>query len=206
MKYIAAYLLAQIGGCATPDAAKITSILESVGITVDSEAVNAILGKFEGKNVDELIAEGSSKLAVVGGGAAVEICGEVNEIYSEIRITRIGEAYLQTESYTVLRDAVYTEPSDSVIEINDRTRCLVDAESQDRAKHDAYANCRIHFIFRFVCCYIAFRLKRGGIVGSNAAQKQNHQYQITSFINLNTIKKKSFTNFALRGKLSERFS
>ena len=70
MKYIAAYLLAQIGGCATPDAAKITAILESVGATVDAEAITAILGKFEGKNVDELIAEGSSKLAVVGGGAA----------------------------------------------------------------------------------------------------------------------------------------
>ena len=70
MKYIAAYLLAQIGGCATPDAAKINSILESVGITPDAAAVEALLGKFEGKNVDELIAEGSSKLAVVGGGAA----------------------------------------------------------------------------------------------------------------------------------------
>ena len=70
MKYIAAYLLAQIGGCATPDAAKITSILESVGITPDAAAIDALLGKFEGKNVDELIAEGSSKLAVVGGGAA----------------------------------------------------------------------------------------------------------------------------------------
>ena len=70
MKYIAAYLLAQIGGCATPDAAKINSILESVGITPDAAAVEALLGKFEGKNVDELIAEGSSKLAVVGGAAA----------------------------------------------------------------------------------------------------------------------------------------
>ena len=70
MKYIAAYLLAQIGGCATPDAAKINAILESVGIAPEAAAVEALLGKFEGKNVDELIAEGSSKLAVVGGGAA----------------------------------------------------------------------------------------------------------------------------------------
>lgn len=70
MKYIAAYLLAQIGGDAAPNKDKIKSILESVGITVDEEAVNALLSKVEGKNIDELIAEGSSKLAVVGGGSA----------------------------------------------------------------------------------------------------------------------------------------
>ena len=70
MKYIAAYLLAQIGGDAAPNKDKIKAILESVGITVDEEAVNALLSKVEGKNIEELIAEGSSKLAVVGGGGA----------------------------------------------------------------------------------------------------------------------------------------
>ena len=70
MKYIAAYLLAQAGGEATPSKEKITSILESVGIQVDAKAVDALLEKLNGKNVEELIKKGSEKLAVVGGGAA----------------------------------------------------------------------------------------------------------------------------------------
>ena len=68
MKYIAAYLLAQIGGDATPGKDKIKAILESVGITVDEAAIDELLKKFEGKNVDELITEGSSKLSLVSGG------------------------------------------------------------------------------------------------------------------------------------------
>ena len=70
MKYIAAYLLAQAGGEAAPNKAKITAILESVGIQVDEKAVDALLEKLNGKNIEELIKEGSEKLAVVGGGAA----------------------------------------------------------------------------------------------------------------------------------------
>ncbi|OHT09525.1 60S acidic ribosomal protein P2 [Tritrichomonas foetus] len=70
MKYIAAYLLAQAGGDAAPSKAKITSILESVGISVDAQALDALLAKLDGKDIAELIKEGSSKLAVVGGGAA----------------------------------------------------------------------------------------------------------------------------------------
>ena len=70
MKYIAAYLLAQAGGEAAPNKAKITAILESVGIQVDEKAVDALLEKLNGKNIEELIKEGSEKLAVVGGGGA----------------------------------------------------------------------------------------------------------------------------------------
>ena len=70
MKYIAAYLLAQAGGDASPSKEKITAILESVGIQVDAKAIDALLEKLNGKNIEELIKEGSSKLAVVGGGAA----------------------------------------------------------------------------------------------------------------------------------------
>ncbi|OHT17007.1 60S acidic ribosomal protein P2 [Tritrichomonas foetus] len=75
MKYIAAYLLAQAGGDAAPSKAKVTSILESVGIQVDSAALDALLAKLDGKDIAELIKEGSSKLAVVGGGAAAPAAG-----------------------------------------------------------------------------------------------------------------------------------
>ena len=70
MKYIAAYLLAIAGGDKEPSKEKITKILESVGITVDAKAVDALIEKLKGKDVEELIKEGASKLAVVGGGSA----------------------------------------------------------------------------------------------------------------------------------------
>lgn len=70
MKYIAAYLLAQAGGDAAPSKEKLTAILESVGIQVEAKAIDALIEKLSGKDVAELIAEGSAKLAVVGGGAA----------------------------------------------------------------------------------------------------------------------------------------
>ena len=70
MKYIAAYLLAQLGGDAAPSKDKVKAILESVGIAVDDKAIDALFGKLEGKNVEELIEEGASKLTVVGGGGA----------------------------------------------------------------------------------------------------------------------------------------
>ncbi|KAH0788488.1 60S acidic ribosomal protein P2 [Histomonas meleagridis] len=79
MKYIAAYLLAQAGGDASPSKEKITAILESVGIQVDAKAIDALLEKLNGKNIEELIKEGSSKLAVVGGGAAAPAAASATE-------------------------------------------------------------------------------------------------------------------------------
>ena len=75
MKYIAAYLLAQLGGDASPSIEKVTKILESVGIQVDGAALDALLAKLNGKDIAELIKEGSSKLAVVGGGSAAPAAG-----------------------------------------------------------------------------------------------------------------------------------
>ena len=75
MKYIAAYLLAIAGGDKEPSKDKITKILESVGISVDGNAVDALIEKMKGKDVEELIKEGSSKLAVVGGGSAAPAAG-----------------------------------------------------------------------------------------------------------------------------------
>ncbi|KAH0793063.1 60S acidic ribosomal protein P2 [Histomonas meleagridis] len=83
MKYIAAYLLAQAGGDASPSKEKITSILESVGIQVDAKAIDALLEKLNGKNIEELIKEGSSKLAVVGGGSAAPAAAATTEVKEE---------------------------------------------------------------------------------------------------------------------------
>ena len=51
----------------------IKKLLDVVGIECDSEKVDLVVKELSGKNVDELIAEGSEKLASMpagGGGAA----------------------------------------------------------------------------------------------------------------------------------------
>jgi len=70
MKFLAAYLLAVLGGNATPSEADITKILSSVGIDTDSARVSQLLGELKGKNLEELIAEGQKKLASVPSGGA----------------------------------------------------------------------------------------------------------------------------------------
>jgi large subunit ribosomal protein LP2 len=65
MRYVAAYLLAVLGGNATPDAAAIKKILGSVDVNVDDAALNQVLEQLKGKNLDEVIAAGKEKLASV---------------------------------------------------------------------------------------------------------------------------------------------
>jgi large subunit ribosomal protein LP2 len=71
MKYLAAYLLlAQNGKETTVDS--ISQLLATVGIEADAAKIESLLKSVEGKTVEELIAEGNSKLATVptGGAAA----------------------------------------------------------------------------------------------------------------------------------------
>merc|ERR1712029_1125085 len=71
MRYVAAALLAALGG-GEPSAANIKSILSSVGIEADAEKVDKVVAELAGKNIEELIAEGTTKLGSMpsGGGAA----------------------------------------------------------------------------------------------------------------------------------------
>uniref|UniRef100_A0A914W9Q7 Large ribosomal subunit protein P2 n=1 Tax=Plectus sambesii TaxID=2011161 RepID=A0A914W9Q7_9BILA len=72
MKYVAAYLLAVLGGNASPKAKDIEKILGAGGLDVDMEDANKVVDALSGKSVEELIKEGQKKLASVpsGGGAA----------------------------------------------------------------------------------------------------------------------------------------
>lgn len=72
VRYVAAYLLAVIGGNETPAAADLTKILSSVGIEVDAARVTKIIGELKGKSIEELIKQGREKLSSmpVGGAAA----------------------------------------------------------------------------------------------------------------------------------------
>ncbi|EGC44602.1 60S acidic ribosomal protein P2 [Histoplasma capsulatum var. duboisii H88] len=70
MKHIAAYLLLGLGGNTSPSASDIKNVLSSVGIDADSERLEKLLAELEGKNITELIAEGTTKLASVPSGGA----------------------------------------------------------------------------------------------------------------------------------------
>ncbi|KAI0050972.1 ribosomal protein 60S [Auriscalpium vulgare] len=78
MRHIAAYLLLQIGGNASPSAADVKKVLAAVGIEADEDRLSSLISELKGKDINELIAEGSGKLASVpsgGGGGAVSAAG-----------------------------------------------------------------------------------------------------------------------------------
>ncbi|KAJ6621380.1 60s acidic ribosomal protein-domain-containing protein [Mycena sp. CBHHK59/15] len=79
MRHIAAYLLLQIGGNASPSAADIKALLGTVSVDSDDARLEKLIDELKGKSIDELIAEGSSKLASVpsggGGGGAAPAAG-----------------------------------------------------------------------------------------------------------------------------------
>merc|ERR1712241_469505 len=77
MRVIAAYLLAQLGGNASPSLSDVEAILSSVGITLDAELkerAEKLIEELNGKELAEVIAAGEEKLAsapvaLLGGGA-----------------------------------------------------------------------------------------------------------------------------------------
>jgi len=70
MKVIAAYLLAVLGGNANPSAEDINKILGAVGAEADETRVEKLVSELHGKNIEEIIAAGKSKLASVPTGGA----------------------------------------------------------------------------------------------------------------------------------------
>ncbi|OQE31947.1 hypothetical protein PENSTE_c001G08317 [Penicillium steckii] len=78
MKHLAAYLLLALAGNAEPSAADIKGVLSSVGIDADSERLDKVVAELQGKDIQELISEGTTKLASVpsgGAGAAAPAAG-----------------------------------------------------------------------------------------------------------------------------------
>merc|ERR1711972_1260550 len=74
MKYVAAYLLAAQSGSA-PSKDAVTKILESIGADIESEKLDKVFAELDGKNVEEVIAEGMSLLASVPSGGAAPAGG-----------------------------------------------------------------------------------------------------------------------------------
>lgn len=75
MRYVAAYMLAILGGNKAPTEDDIKKILGSVGVEYNPEQSKKVVSELSGKNLEELIQKGSEKLATIpsgggGGGAA----------------------------------------------------------------------------------------------------------------------------------------
>ncbi|XP_043856717.1 60S acidic ribosomal protein P2-like [Dromiciops gliroides] len=74
MHYVAAYLLAVLGGNNSPNSKDLKKVLDSVGIKADKECMKKVIGKLSSKNIEDVIAQGSSKLASMpSGGGAVAV-------------------------------------------------------------------------------------------------------------------------------------
>lgn len=58
MRYVAAYLLAALGGNESPSASDIKKILDSVGIEAEDELLNKVISELSGKDIEQVIAEG----------------------------------------------------------------------------------------------------------------------------------------------------
>merc|ERR1719498_265997 len=72
MKYVAAYLLAALGGKASPSEGDVTSILKAAGADVDSARLSALFKSLEGKSLEEVLEAGRKKISSMApaGGAA----------------------------------------------------------------------------------------------------------------------------------------
>lgn len=54
MRYLAAYLLLQIGGNASPSAEDIKRVLGAVGIESDDERLDKLISDLEGKDINDV--------------------------------------------------------------------------------------------------------------------------------------------------------
>ncbi|KAM9658143.1 large ribosomal subunit protein P2 isoform 2-T2 [Trichechus inunguis] len=73
MRYVASYLLAALGGNSSPSAKDIKKILDSVGIEADDDRLNKVISELNGKNIEDVIAQGIGKLASMPAGGAVAV-------------------------------------------------------------------------------------------------------------------------------------
>ena len=70
MKYIAAYLLAQLGGNESPSSSDIKTILSSVGINAEQARLDKLISELKGKDMNEIMAAGAAKMASVPSGGS----------------------------------------------------------------------------------------------------------------------------------------
>ncbi|KAF8533835.1 60S acidic ribosomal protein P2 [Trichophaea hybrida] len=90
MKYLAAYMLLTLGGLVSPSAQDVKTVLSSVGAEVDSDRLDKLISELSGKDIQELIATGCSKLASVPSG------GHSSDVKSNGAVTTSSTAVTET--------------------------------------------------------------------------------------------------------------
>ncbi|KAM0923271.1 hypothetical protein ACQ4PT_005591 [Festuca glaucescens] len=75
MRFVAAYLLATLGGNPSPTKDDVRAILGSVGAEVEEDKLEMLFKEVEGKDLADLLAAGREKLAFAspGGAAAMDM-------------------------------------------------------------------------------------------------------------------------------------
>lgn len=73
MRYVAAYLLAVLGGNKAPNAGDIEKILSSVGIEAEKDKLDKVISQLNGKDVKQLVEQGKLKLSSMPAGGAVAV-------------------------------------------------------------------------------------------------------------------------------------
>eukprot|EP00382_Lankesteria_abbotti_P004705 CAMPEP_0113849658 /NCGR_PEP_ID=MMETSP0372-20130328/3293_1 /TAXON_ID=340204 /ORGANISM="Lankesteria abbotti" /LENGTH=110 /DNA_ID=CAMNT_0000819553 /DNA_START=43 /DNA_END=375 /DNA_ORIENTATION=+ /assembly_acc=CAM_ASM_000359 len=77
MKYVAAYMMAVLGGNEAPSKGDVEKILGAVGSDIDQTLLTKFLATVNGKATHELVASGMTKLQSVPSGGAVVASGAV---------------------------------------------------------------------------------------------------------------------------------
>ena len=73
MRYVASYLLAALGDNSSPSTKDIKKILDRMGIEEDDDRLNKVISELNGKNIEDVVAQGVGKLASVPAGGAVAV-------------------------------------------------------------------------------------------------------------------------------------
>nr|XP_020837042.1 60S acidic ribosomal protein P2-like [Phascolarctos cinereus] len=73
MHCVAAYLLAVFSGNDSPNSKDLLKILDSMGIEMDKEWLKKVGSELSSKNIEDVIGQGSSKLASMAAGGAVAV-------------------------------------------------------------------------------------------------------------------------------------
>ena len=82
MKEVAAYVLCLLGGNKSPDAAAVKSVITAAGGEADDAAVDAVVAGMDGKDFNEVLLAGKTKLDTVsigGGGGGGDAGGAAAE-------------------------------------------------------------------------------------------------------------------------------
>ncbi|XP_068135780.1 large ribosomal subunit protein P2-like [Hyperolius riggenbachi] len=73
MRYVSSYLLCVLGGNDNPSIADLKKVLDSVGIELDKERADKVINELKGKKIEDVIAQGNTKLASMPSGGAVAV-------------------------------------------------------------------------------------------------------------------------------------